>query len=83
MSHFEPPPSRGQPVCAAVAATVAGAEDTDVAVLSPPLYETINTDALNELIATADSTTHVTFTYHSYEITVRGDRHIAVDEHRE
>lgn len=70
-------------VSASVAATVADAEDLDSAELSPPLYDAIDTSALNDLIATTDSATHVIFAYHGYEITVRGDRHVSLDEHRE
>lgn len=83
VTHPDPHQFRGQPVSAAVAATVADAEDIDVAELSPPLYDAIDTDALNELIATTDRTTRVSFAYHGHEITVRGDRHISIDAHCE
>lgn len=80
-TRSEPPPSRGPAVSASVAATLADAKGIDVDELSLPLYDAIDTDALNDLIATTDHTTHVSFAYHSYEITVRGDRHITIDQH--
>lgn len=83
VTRSEPHQFRGQPVSAAVAATVADAEDIDLDELSPPLYDAIDTDALNDLIATTDSATRLSFAYHGHEITVRGDRHVSIDEHRE
>ncbi|WP_254279517.1 HalOD1 output domain-containing protein [Haloarcula marina] len=51
----------------------------------PPLYETIDTDALNELFADRHTSGRVTFDYAGHVVTVRGDQTVEVSartEHR-
>lgn len=71
-------------VSMAIVDAVADAVDVDPAALSPPLHDAIDTEALNALVGnsmTTDQTTIcVTFPYHGYEITVRGDGNVSVEE---
>lgn len=69
-------------VCAAVVQAVAAVSDTSPTNL-PPLYETINTDALDALLeaerqTAADATIDVSFRYDDYEVVVSsdGDGHV-------
>lgn len=83
VTHREPPSYRGTPVSTKVADAVAEAEDIDPTALSPPLYEAIDTTALNDLIPTTTSpgsAVRVSFAYHGYDITVYGDGHVALNE---
>lgn len=63
---------------------VAEAEGIDPVELTSPLYEVIDPDALNNIFAatpTADRVDgQVTFPYHGYEVTVRSDGSVSVDE---
>lgn len=49
----------------------------------PPIYDRVNSDALDTLIAhrgskQASGRTQVTFDYYGYNVTVTGDRHVHV-----
>ena len=41
--------------------------------LSPPLFESIDPDALDALVASASTDVHVTFDYTGYEVQICGD----------
>lgn len=75
------------PMSQTIVETVADAEDVDPAELTPPLYDVVDTDALDEFIdatpVTDGANIRVTFTYHGYEITVLGDGHVTVEEQAE
>lgn len=72
------------PVSVQVVDAVAEAEGVDPTRLSPPLYEAVNTEALNALVANTEPTDHTTirvsFSYHGYMVTVRGDGQISLKD---
>lgn len=61
-----------------VAEEVAEAKGVDVLDLDP-LFETINSDALDALLANADRDVEVTFEYEGYAVRIRGDGQISLD----
>ncbi|MFB6202232.1 MAG: HalOD1 output domain-containing protein [Halorhabdus sp.] len=56
------------------------AQKVDVAPedLSPPLYDAIDPDALDALVASSSTDLRVTFEYHGYEVRVTGDGGVSV-----
>lgn len=67
----------------AVVEAVAQEEDVDPTDLSPPLYTAIDPDVLDAIFSNGhadDRTGHLVFEYLGYEITVRGDGVISVDD---
>lgn len=62
----------------AVVDAVATATDTDPLELDAPLYEVIDTDALDRLVRT-DALRRVEFEYEGHVVEVRGDGEVAVD----
>lgn len=63
-----------------VVTAVAGAADTDPIDL-PPLYDTIDPEALNTLIKSAENgSVLLTFSYTGYTVIVHGDGEIDVEE---
>ncbi|UPV99123.1 hypothetical protein M0R88_11360 [Halorussus gelatinilyticus] len=70
-----------------VVEAVAEAEDVDPMELSPPLYEVIDPDALDQVFAASPTNGRmdgqVTFTYNGYEVTVSGDGYVSVEERGE
>lgn len=60
-----------------VVSEVAAAADADPLTMAP-LYETVDPDALDKLVA-SDVQGHVQFTYAGHEVTVHGDGAIVVD----
>lgn len=61
-----------------VAEAVARAKGVDTLDLDP-LFETINSDALNELLANADRDVEVAFEYEGFAVRIRGDGRISLD----
>lgn len=61
---------------------VAEVNDVDPLELSPPLFEVVDTDALNQLFASTPTTGRmegeVTFSYNGNEVTVSGDGYVTV-----
>ncbi|MCU4754003.1 hypothetical protein OB919_18805 [Halobacteria archaeon AArc-curdl1] len=61
---------------------VAEKEGVDPLKLSPPLYEVIDPDALDQLFASTPTAGRkegqVTFSYNGYEVTVCGDGYVSV-----
>lgn len=61
---------------------VAEAEDLDPLELTSPLYDVIDPDALDLVFATTPTAGRmegtVTFSYHGYDVTVRGDGDVSV-----
>lgn len=75
-------PETAQSITTTIVTTIADCEEVAPTDL-PPLYNRINTDALDKLIAHRDSErasgeTQVTFDYYGYEVTVTGDGHVHV-----
>lgn len=73
----------GTPVCLAVVEAIADAEGIDATELSPPLYEAIDTDALNKLFAATrlneGMSGQISFCYRGYDVTVYDDGQVAVE----
>lgn len=63
---------------------VADYEGVDPVDLTPPLYEVVDPDALDQIFATTPTTGRmegrVTFSYNGYEVTVCGDGDVSVEE---
>lgn len=62
-----------------VVMAVASTKNVNIKELEPPLYEVINTDALDNLFANRHRPTHsghVSFEYAECDVTVRSDGHI-------
>lgn len=61
---------------------VAEVEDVDPRELTPPLYDVIDPDALDQIFASIPAAGRmegqVTFSYNGYEITVCGDGYVSV-----
>ena len=62
---------------------IAEAEEVSPEELSPPLFEVIDPDALDQLFGNTMTAGRmegkVIFTYSGYEVTVSGDGHVAID----
>jgi len=63
-------------VTSTVASALAAHENVDVDELSPPLYDVIDPEALEELFR--NTTGRVTFEYREYEVTVDDDYAVEV-----
>ena len=66
----------------AVVARIANCEGVDPLEL-PPLYESIDADAIDALVRTAeanDSALQIEFTYHGYQVTISDGGVVHVDE---
>lgn len=87
MSPAQPRTTRENRPSRAVVEAVAEADDADPVELTPPLYEVIDSDALDRLFTatTAHDRTdgQVTFSYNGYGVTVRGDGSVSVEEQDE
>lgn len=75
-------PETDQSITTAIVTTIADCEEVAPTDL-PPLYDRINTDALDKLIAhrnaeRASGETQVSFHYYGYEVTVTDDRRVHV-----
>lgn len=66
-------------LCVSIAETVATAAGTTPEAL-PPLYDTIDTEALAEVVASLDDDGTVEFSYLGYRIIVSGDGFVDVNE---
>lgn len=60
---------------------VAEVEDVDPLELTPPLYEVINPDALENLFANSQAFGKVIFNYNGCEVSVFSDGHVSVKSH--
>ena len=87
MSHPSTATAETRTVSESVVEVVAEAEETDPLELTPPLYEVIEPDALDQVFAATPTDERrkgtVTFSYNGYEVTVRGDGDVSVDERDE
>lgn len=63
----------------AVVEAVATAEGRDPGDVPEPLYESVDTDALEAMIASMDEG-QVTFTYHGYEVAVDADGDVTLSQ---
>lgn len=74
------------PVCEAVVEAVADAEGIGAVELTPPLYDAIDTEALDTLFTGIGSkgqlTGYVTFSYNGYDITVSGEDDVSIENAR-
>lgn len=71
-------------VSRAVVAAVANAENVSPVELTPPLYDAVDPDALEQFVASVDagpdeSDVRVTFPYVGYEVTVTGDGDVSLE----
>lgn len=76
-------PSESRELSAAVVETVARAEGVDPTALEEPLYEAVDPDALDELVAPGPggrpaSTVRIQFSYYGYEVQVYGDGRVVL-----
>lgn len=71
------------PASLAVVDAVADAEGVDATELSPPLYDAIDTDALDKLFAATrlneGMSGHVAFSYLGYDVTVTDDGLVSLE----
>ncbi|WP_435347435.1 HalOD1 output domain-containing protein [Haloarchaeobius sp. HRN-SO-5] len=58
---------------------VADAKDVDSVALDP-IFEAIDSDALNDLLGSSKRGTKVTFEYEGYRVSIRDDRRIELAE---
>ena len=70
-------------VSEAVVTAVADAKGISTVALTPPLYDVIDPDALETVVASMtsrpdDHVGRVEFSYSGYEITITGDGHVSV-----
>ncbi|SFC56178.1 hypothetical protein SAMN05444422_110124 [Halobiforma haloterrestris] len=72
--------SRGTPPSQRVVTKIAEADDVEPATLEPPLYSTIDPDALDALVESGDADTTVSFAYHGYEVRVDGTGEVTLTE---
>lgn len=74
--------SESQPVCVSIIRAVASVSDVDPLSLQPRLYDVIDSDALETLLAAdpTDRSVQVTFSFGAYEVTVTNDGEIVVRE---
>lgn len=74
-------------VSESVIEAVAEAEGADPIELSPPLYDVIDPDSLNQVFAPTPTDGRMkgtlTFSYNGYEVTVCGDGDVSIDERDE
>lgn len=63
----------------AVVERIAAAEGVDPLDLQPPLFDAIDTEALDTLINSANSQTSVQFVYQGYTISVDGDCNVELE----
>lgn len=66
------------PISIDVIETIAAVTDTDPLAMDPPLYEAIDTDALDTLYARGAEAT-VEFAYDGHTVVVESDRTVTVD----
>lgn len=85
MSPARNAPVREESVSGAVVEAVAEAEGTDPLELTPPLYDAVDSDALDRLFADAstDGRMEVAFAYRGYDVSVRGDGSVSVEKRDE
>ncbi len=59
-------------------------EDVDPLELTPPLYQVVDPDALDQILAATPTAGRmdgqVTFPYKGYEVTVCGDGYVSIEE---
>lgn len=72
-----------EPVSEAVVSAVADAKDVSTVDIAPPLYDVIDPDALEAVVASmtrrpGEPAGRVEFSYSGYEVTVTGDGHVSV-----
>lgn len=74
-------------VSQSVIEAIAEAKGTDPVELTPPLFEVIDPDALDQLFAATPTNERmggqVVFTHNGHEITVHGDNSVSVKERNE
>jgi hypothetical protein len=68
-----------EPLTQTIVNKVATAAADDVTEL-PPLYETIDPDALEALLDSSPPDTWISFSYHGFVVTVTGDRTVSLSD---
>lgn len=72
---------KGRGICQVVIEAIADAEETDPTELTPPLFEVIDPDALDNLFARNQALGKVIFNYKSYEVRVFPDGYVSIEDH--
>ena len=83
MSQIQTVEADTQSVSRAVIDAVAAVEDTPPTELTPPLYDVVDPEALDNVFAGKATLGKVVFNYNSYEISVDADGYVAVKDHTE
>ncbi|WP_306058214.1 HalOD1 output domain-containing protein [Natronococcus wangiae] len=73
---------RGDELPLVIAERIAEREGATPVDLHPPLYESIDTDALESLLDSSDATISVSFTYRGYTVRVDGSGSVRISEPR-
>ena len=83
MSQIQTVEADTRSVSRAVIDAVAAVEDTPPTELTPPLYDVVDPEALDNVFAGKATLGKVVFNYNSYEISVDADGYVAVKDHTE
>ena len=83
MSQIQTVEADTRSVSRAVIDVVAAVEDTPPTELTPPLYDVVDPEALDNVFAGKATLGKVVFNYNSYEISVDADGYVAVKDHTE
>lgn len=81
MDEFQTVETDNQNASQVVIDTIAALEDTPPTELTPPLYDIVDPDALDNMFAGKASLGKVVFNYNSYEVNVNADGYVAVKDH--
>lgn len=71
--------TRNRPISERLVSKVAAQEGVEPTKLPTPLYDSINPDALDDLIESIAGEGRVDFSYHGYHVTVTSDGEISLD----
>ena len=81
MSQIQTVEADTRSVSRAVIDAVAAVEGTPPTELTPPLYDVVDPEALDNVFAGKASLGKVVFNYNSYEISVEADGYVAVKDY--
>lgn len=81
MSQIQTVETDSRSVSRAVIDAVAAAEGTPPTKLTPPLYDVVDPEALDNVFDGKASLGKVVFNYNSYEVSVEADGYVAVTDH--
>lgn len=81
MSHIQTVETDSRSVSRAVIDAVAAVEGIPPTELTPPLYDVVDPEALDNVFAGKASLGKVVFNYNSYEVSVHADGFVALKDH--